>query len=663
MTKIKAPYEEQEQGYAEPDYTKNERSYLDFLIKRMTKARNMREDTHIEFDDMNYDEYYESNYKAGNAYIRPKKNKEDSRIVTGTTLEKENTLLSAVLNYNFEPNISVFDKLNMPLIGLGDKLESLVKKSREMEDYEMKRALIYKEGADQGTAFVEDTWVEEYQIQKKLKDFDYKEDPKNIKWSEKREKKIVGCQANLIPGTGVYLGNIKEFFEHKQPFIVTRDVITYEEAKARYGDYARFEFVPKRLTREIIDENEIREWTLEELEEGFVEILKYQDKWANEYMLLLNGVMMLPAGFPLTAISPSGEYTLVKLDIEPISQFFAYSKSYPAKTKVDQEILDDTLRTMVLRMRQMLEPPLANNTGMTLNRNVFYPGNVEDDIDPNRIQRILGDQGIGAGEFQVYSLIKQIVDEKTSAPIIGGASEGGRQTATEITTKKQQSLMKLGYAIYGILNFEQKLTWLRIYNILENWTNPIDTRVDDLKNELKDVYKTISVEETDENGQFTRIIEFNEEGLDKSKEQLDAEAKLMSTPKRTIQKVYLNPKMIKGNFLKWLFKINITPTEKETTQLEGAMFDERVMKYKQTYGPESTNDEYCKQRSAILAGEDPKKMFAQQQPMMPGMMPGGPGNAPEQQGMPGAQQTPITQDVLSAVKGGMQRPSLNTLEK
>lgn len=648
MEKITPPYleENKQETFL---YSQDEELYRKYLLDKLTKARDNREASQIEFDDCGYTAHYDTNYKTGNSYIRKKKNKEDSRIVTGTTLEKENTFLSAILNYNFEPSIKAFDKMDLPLNGLGDKLESLVKKSRSIEQYEDKRPLFYKEGADQGTWFAEEVWVEEWKIQKKLKDIDYtKVDVKKIKWETTRERKIIGAQANLIPGTGVYLGNIKQFFMHKQPYVFTRDVISYDEARACYGEYDRFEYVSRTLkTTDTYNDSQVRKWNLEELEDGMVEVVKYQDKYNNEYMLMLNGVMMLPVGFPLTAISPSGEYTLVKGDIEPISEFFAYSKSYPAKTKVPQEILDDTIRTMVLRMRQLLEPPLANNTSTVLSRKIFYPGNITPDINPNQIQKILGENNqIGAGEFQVFNLVKQIVDEMTTSPIMSGQAAGGRATATEVMQMKQQSMMKLGYAIFGILAFERNLAWLRLYNILANYTKPIDTKINDITGQLEDVYMSVTSTESDENGSFTRVIDFNPQGLEKSQEQVDAEAKIMSTPKNEIQKVYMNPKIISENFLKWNFVIDVTPTPKDSSELEISLFIEKVMKAKQIFGPQSTNDPYLRNRLAVMSKEDPEQFWAKQ-PTQPIGVPG----------LPPAGQTPLNDQIMK----GIAKPSLSPM--
>lgn len=651
--KVIAPFlQEEEERFKTPDYLKlsdDETLYTGYLQRLLTAARDAREQSHIELDDSSYTSHYDSNYKTGNSYLRKKKNREDSRIVTGVTLEKSNTFLSAILNYNFEPNIEAYDREDLPMIGLGDKLESLLKKSRKIEDYESKRPLILKEGCDQGTFFAEETWVEEFQIQKKLKNLDYsKIVVKDIEWETKKVRKIIGAQVNLIPGTGVYLGNIKQFFLNKQPHIFTRDVITYSGAEACYGGYDRFKYVSRDLkTDYTYNQSEVREWGLEELQSGMVEVVKFYDKWANEYMIMLNGILMLPVGFPLTAISPSGEYPIVKGDIEPISEFFAYSKSYPAKTKVPQEILDDTIRTMVLRMRQLLEPPLANNTSTTLSRKIFYPGNITPDINPGQIQKIMGDNNqIGAGEFQVFGLVKQIVDEMTTSPIMSGQTAGGRQTATEVMTLQKQSMMKLGYAIFGILSFEKQLSWLRLYTVLSNYTKPIDSRINDITGKLEDVYMSITTTESDSAGKFTRVTDFNPAGMDKDQTQLDAEAMIMSPKGKPIQKVYLNPKLISENFLKWSFYIDVVPTPKDSTELEVSLFVEKIMKAKQIFGPQATNDEHLKGRFAVMSGEDPDKFWSKAPP------------API--GMPGVEtpgQTPLNDQIMK----GIAKPSLKPL--
>lgn len=263
----------------------------------MTQAQLARNSLHRELNDMDYQTYYDSNLRAANSYIAPKKNPEDTRVVTGTTEEKENTLIAAILNYNLEPNILAFDKEMMEVDELGRNFEDLVRKSRQIENYDEKRVLIYKELLDQGTCFVEEQWVEEDKISKKLENVNWSNnvEVKKIKWTTSDNHVVSGCQTRLIRGDKVFLGNIKEFQMSKQPYAFTVDVMSYAEAEAIYKNWDRWEYVPRKIVRvQPTDASTYKDWTLETVQENFVEVIKFQDKWANEFMIMLNGVMMLP---------------------------------------------------------------------------------------------------------------------------------------------------------------------------------------------------------------------------------------------------------------------------------------------------------------------------------------------------------------------------------
>lgn len=603
-----------------PDYSDEELAYRGELIRKMTISDAAKNSQHRELNDMNHQEYYDSNLRAANSYIPPKRNPEDTRVVTGTTEEKGNTLLSAVLNYNLEPNILAFDKEMMEVDELGRNIEDLVKKSREIENYDEKRVLIYKELLDQGTCFVEEQWVEETKITKKLTNDSWSDGVKvkSIKWSEKEEEGFVGCQTRLIRGDKVYLGNIREFQLSKQPYLFTVDVMSYSEAEKIYKNWDRWQYVPRKIVRTETSSStsSYRDWTLETVQEDFVEVIKYQDKWSNEFMIMLNGVMMLPVGFPLEAISPSGDYTIAKGDVYPISQFFAYSKSIPAKTKVDQEVLDEMLKLIVLKTRKSFMPPLANNTGRVLSRKIMNAGEITNQVDPAKIQVIGDANGVSASEFSAYEFIKNIVDQKSVSPAFGGDASAGRQTATEILELKKQQMMKLGLVIFGIISLEKQLSWLRTYNILTNWTKEQDTRVNNLTGELEQVFKTIEVDSEMESTEMgKKIIEFNPQAGQYSPEQIMAEEEMLSEVRRMpVRKTYLSPEIAK---MKNFYYITINPTEKDSSDLQRVMFKQDVSDSMQLFGPQTLNFPYLMKRFAVLSKQNPEKFFVKNVPAQP----------------------------------------------
>lgn len=601
-------------------YTDEESQYFGDLIIRIEKSRRQRQSSYSELNDMDYQRYYDSNQRAANSYMAPKKNRSDVRVVMGTTEEKENSLLSAVLNYNLEPTIFTYDDFNMEDKELGNVMEKLVAKSRELESWEEKRVLIYKEALDQGNVFVDEQWIEDVKIQKKIKNINWADGVKikDIKWETKEVIEEGMCQSRLIAGDKVYLGNIREVDIKKQPYIFTKDRISYAEAATIYGNWERFKYVQKRVVY-FNNQNDItgyRVWTLEDLENGMVEVVKYQDKYSNEFMLILNGVMMLPIGFPLTAVSPSGEYTMSKGDIFPISQFFAYGKSIPAKSKVDQELLDEMYKLVILKTRKSFNPVLANNTNKVFSEDINIPGNIINGVDPNKLQPIGDSSGVNLAEFNALQFIKSIVDEKTVSPVFTGDVSGKNQTATEIMEMKKQQMMKLGLVILGIINLEKQMAYKRIYNILANWTEPIDRRVNPVTKKIEDVYRMVTIDgQVEENLNGKNIIEFNPNAGNYSPDQIMEEENMLEQKyKMPVRKTYLDPK-IKNFRMNWY--VNVSASEKYTSELERILFKQDIQDAITLFGPQSLNFDYLRKKFATLSKQDPTKFFVSSVPSFP----------------------------------------------
>src|SRR3990167_2410243 len=477
----------QEKRNAKLLYLKQEEAAnLSFLRNdRLFFAQNIRDSKHQEFDDQTYLEWYDSNKKAAYSFIPKKQNKEDTRIVTGTTEEKEISLLSMLLNFNFNPNVQAFSENDDIIRDLGETMEDLIKKSYIIEkpvSYDVKRIVIYKELLDQGDCFVEEIWKEQIRVSKEIsKKISFVDDVKidDIKWEKQLKKSLGQCEANLISGEKVFLGNIKEFYIQRQPYIFTVETRPYSEVEKEYKNWERWQYVPMQIVssefaKSFASTNTqltyIDDWSLYTTNENYVEIIKYQDKWSNEFQILLNGIPMLPAGFPLTAISPSGEYTISKGSLNPISKFFAYSKSIPAKTKVMQAVKDEFFKLMILKTQQSFKPPLANNSQKILSRDIFMPGHIENNLNPNDIAQIGDNRGVTQSEFNMFALINEIINEASLSRTFEGNPEQGSRTATEIESLRKNSMQKIGYPISGVMSLENQVAEKRLYNLLENWT-------------------------------------------------------------------------------------------------------------------------------------------------------------------------------------------------
>jgi hypothetical protein len=608
-----------------PEYSEEELLFFGGIIRQLNDAWNQRQQSYTELDDMSYDQWYIANKKASLGYIPPKVNRQDVRVVSGTTREKTNTLLNAVMRYNYGVSVEAFDENDIPNMELGETIADLVSKTRELEcvRYDVKRPLFLHELLSQGTAFLRENWVENMVIRKRLEDID----PKNFlkaKWEDIPEVGEKYCDTQLLPGYTVYLGNIREFYIQKQPYIGAVRQLTRAEAESIYGKWARWKNVP-------IDVKHTIAGTLSQQAmpyEGFymtnimpqiTEEITYYNVWTNTIQIMLNGIMMLPVGFPLEYLFGRIEYPIVKADIEPISSNFAYSRGVPAKTKFSQALIDEMYRAIILKTRKSFEPPLANNTGKLLSKNILYPGHVQDGVDPTKIQEIGNNQGVTNPEMAAVEFIKKIIDESSVSPVFEGQSAKGQQTAREVMELQKQSLMRLGLTIIGVINMETELVWKRIWNICKHWTEPVGSEQVKIGDEVKKLnkYRTASMPSIMPNGVMgQKLVEFTDQGLPHPN-QVSAEAKLLSEKfGKPVTKVYLSPEDLKN--IKYTFKVKITPTEKDPSELKAIMFEESILKANQIW-PGQLNNEFAQHEWAIHQHLNPDKLFIKAQPMQAGI--------------------------------------------
>ena len=230
-----------------------------------------------------------------------------------------------------------------------------------------------------------------------------------------------------------------------------------------------------------------------------------------------------------------------------------------------------------------------------------------------------------------------------------GQSPGNSVTARQVVEQKQQSLLKLGVAILGVINLEKRMCQLRLTNIIEHWTKPIDQRVDEVKKKLVDIYRTVTVDSEFENSQRGKRIIRLIPSEQPEAEQIMAEEDILTDMRGTPHRItYLDPEQLRTLELSW--HIEITPEEKDTSELRKALFGDNLREALEFFGP-SVNLEHFKERWSSLNGEDFNKAFMPMpqdggMPGMPGVQPA-PGNPGEIQEQMMPQSTPT--------------PSLNTL--
>jgi len=612
----------EEEKQLELKYSEKEKRANDIIHKRLQSSRDNRESPHSEFDGMTYTQYFESNEKAANTYIEPKKNKYDNNFQSGTVRSKMIPVVSNIIKLNLSPDISAHDTDDVEVNRLGNANEHIIYKTEELEGGEEKSIAECWELVKQGDVFVQEVWQEKWVKQKKMKGkFTGKMD---TEWTEKLVKGLSQPERNIISGLGVYLGDIRQPEIEKQPYIFTIEVMPYTNAKQIFGEWDRWKYVPKKIVRNENtsgDQNILYGWNLTELNTDEVEIIKYQDKPNNEYAVFINGIRMTQPGLPFQWGWDG--YNIVQQGLENISPTFAYSKSMPARLKTDVAIYDKMMRLAVLLTEKAANPPRANLSGSVLSEKAFMPGVISQGLNPNQVPLMdaNGSQGVTSPIMSFIEKLARTTDEQSIPTAFQGQQGESEKTATQYMGDMRQAQNAIGLMITKYAMLKNKLGWLRLYNNIENWFEPIDTVVDETRNMLKNKFRTVNVETPIEDEGLGRTMVIPTDKDVSAQEVYDREEELTKKTKSPTRIIYIDTRLIKR--LKYIWTITIRPREKMTSEL-GKLMVERYLQGLQMF-PNTNWDEAAKDY-ALAWEKDPAKVFNQGQQEMP-----------EEQAQPGSQ--------------------------
>lgn len=594
-------------------------------IQYLMQSAMVRESARPQFDGMGYSQYNQTNEMADMSFLPPKKNKGESRLVTGVTHEKNTTILSMLINFNFEVKVRAYDEAKEELVDLGNALTAMVRKSRQIENYDEKRPIIYRNLLVQGTSFVRERYVEMYKPKKvaNVSDIDYTR-LDEVKWKNVGDEKVyVGCSSDMVDGKKIFLQDIRQTDIRKQPRVFTVEYIPREIAETIYGKMERWKNVPYQITvtstaNYLTLASIYSDWTFAEIDNTKVEVFEAFEPFTNTYQLYLNGVPMLPAGFPLTVISPSGIIPIAKGDLDPMN-LFAYSKSIPAKTKIDQATMDEVVKIMVLKMQQSARPPTGNLSDRILSENIFMPGRITPDVSKDQLPSLIDSPGINQSDFSFYQLLNEQIGKKSVTDQLEGASmNSGEITATQYLDMKKQQMLKLGASIDAVINWEKQMAHLRTINVIQNWTKEFEQNIDDTVLKLSN---SISIDDTFEDGkEGTRIIRFDENYGKLPDDVMQEEQDMFKKTNVETRITYINPQWLRG--LKANFYYEIIPVDKNNDKLTQVIFMNTIRQAMEIFGPQSLNVDYLKRRYAQVFGEDPSKFFLSRQSLPQAMIPG-----------------------------------------
>ncbi len=610
------------------------------IINNLYRAKNDRDTNHREFNNLSYINWFNNNEKIANTEIVIDETNKDLPVHTGTIEQKLLVILAEINRLNLTGEVRVYDKENVELREFGIGLTDICDKTAEIELDDDKKLQRQMELLKQGTVFIQDNWVRRWNKEKTLnKKFDGK--ISGVDWETKMKLVFNGPERSILYGPGVYLGNIKEFEINKQPFIFTMKGTSYAEAKSRFGAkdkdgkdvWERWKNVSKTKVKLIDGTNSASlssiGWSLSGIEENMVEEIHYQDQFNDEYQIYLNGIPMLPMEFPLSAITPNGMFNIEKQVLQVINPFFVYGRSFIAKTEQLSKLVDEMIRLLIIKTRKSIHPPYANISGKVISERSLMPGAISMGIDPNALVPIGTEgQGATASEYQMLKILTEAIDNVTVSPQMQGQQGKTGQTAFEVEILKKQAEKTIALFIFAASMLEKKITWLRANYILANYFEPIGTKVDELRNKLKNVYR-ITTKNTNikDRGLGTRKIIPVENGKNLNSEKIFNQEEFTGTPEALkgerrktreelglspLQIIYLNTSILKNN--KYVFFTEVIAKPKDNSTNAKLLFREDLRDIQALMSMGSTpNVSELENEYAIIWNKRKEKLFSKPQ--------------------------------------------------
>jgi len=659
------------QELADIQYTADEQVSLQFYTRRCDEARNQREQSFREFDNLTYTQDYYLNKDAANSYLRPKINDDEVRVNEGTTEKKIEAVQNELLSFNLQPEVRAYDKEDNELVELGEDFTDIVKRTNEIEkDQDMWEEAVH-EMLTQRAVFTEEVYIDK-EVDDRTKSVKGKMLKKNGEFNENLARgkyRIRRAEKRLLSGLQVYLGNITipAYKFNEQPYIVKYERLTYWEAATTYGDWDNWKYVKPGMRNESKQSSDPYLYRMNSLNDEECEIIHYYSYLDDEYMIIINGIMMMKPG---TSLPWEYEGYNIKMTVlKSMSSFLAYGKPLTASAKTLQALSNEMLRNLVRKWRQSIEPPMGTTGSKVYSKDIWQAGAVTQGLDPDTFHILNADnKGITNSEFSMLEMI----DKKTQEFIGAGdilQGQGEKTTATQATEQLRQAIKQLGLSVLAIIRMKRDMTFLRIYNELENSIEPIGKRVIDngFQKQVVDVYKryTINDAQFEDSTRGKKVVQFLDRDLEDEEKQEIFDLEEEETKKgNKIRFRTLNVKKLRE--IPLFFFVTVNQTQKEGSALDKIMFTDQIAQAQgisQITGVPLNGDKVIEEFERTWKSKD---LFQKQAPVGMGAEQGVEGEGGEaggqaQQILSGLDQLKNgVSESITAGAGQPQRPTVNT---
>lgn len=562
-------------------YTEEERIQQKIWFQRIDDSWSAMNAPLDEFDSESLIQTCRNNRLARNSFLTPVQNDGEVRVVTGTTEGKVDSVFNAVFNQNLEEEIEAYNEHSIEESILGDKLTKIVRRTGQMENEEDIEASATDELLTMPAVFIQETNTDEWYYDRVLSEGEWADvwqfkmpKFKNVGWYRKREPRKVLWTADQVLLADI---RIPSRLFQTQPYIIRYRIRTVEDARRVYRHSPRAKFInggaPQK--QELRGNVESSDWTFtRKLKNNEVEEITCESVCDDEKQIYLAGVPMLPVGCPMLG-NRFQKYDMTMEVMKEIHRKFAYGRPLVSMVKVLQALKDEDFRLAVLQRRQQIWQPIVTKAQAILSKDMWLPAAITYGISKDEVQSLMEKQS--GVDNSMQEMIKNEIEQFINVSSLFQGADTPNMTAYQAAQQMKQALIMLGHALVARMRMKRNCTYLRLYNILQNMLDPIDTRFNDYLGTSEDVYRTYSLRDTDlyDGRVGTEIISFIDRALTPEENatvlKLEADSRAEGRPRGytflPAQNLKMAPRM---------FHVNIYASEKRNSLIEKEVFKQDI---------------------------------------------------------------------------------------
>lgn len=457
--------------------TPEESKIISAVWKQWQQADQDRQSALRFFNDRTLAEYVGDSVDRFNGYIEPRTDPAKdwgAKVFNNVTRNKTIAIIAQITNERvrgefFAQNMD--DEDDQRVAELVKKLEDYTYYKNKDDEQQLYAVL---EAAVKGTV----VGYEGYKRSgRKIKEIEsYNPDTGEIKWKEKTIFDWDDVYGEIIPLLDFYPGNIWIREMQKQPFVIWRTLFDWDVFQLEFGKYKNAQYVQpsqellgtERVEQSTTTDQATTLYVSDSLLQNQVEVIRYFNKWTDEFHILANGVLLTNVVSPMPW--DHKDFPFWSSIFEPFAIDCFYGKSLPDKLKSNQDVLNVLYRLGLDQQALATNPPIMTTGIENVRDESLWPGKrlIVDDKNNSEAMVI-------PGPSQSFFNIMKMVEDNMNKSAIDDPSSGSatsRTTAFEVgiandAAKKLLSLF-LKTLEYGV----RDKTILRVKNILQFYRLP-----------------------------------------------------------------------------------------------------------------------------------------------------------------------------------------------